>query len=77
MTITTHILVTPNVVRKLEDAPKHVGWEMRKFRREYRHEPLPVRGFIGLEPSRRADSLYISACRALVVFNIPSRPCGR
>ena len=59
LTITSHTLVAPHVEYKLEDAPKHVGWEMRKFRRENRHEPLPVRVFIGLEPSRRVDSPYV------------------
>ena len=42
-----HTLVTPHVEYKLEDAPEHVGREMRKFWREDRHEALSVRVFIG------------------------------
>ena len=45
--------MAPHVEYELEDAPEHVGREMREFRREDRHEALPVRVFIGFVTSRR------------------------
>jgi len=54
--------VAPYVEYELEDTPEHVGREMRKFRREDRHEALAVRVFIGFVISRRGDFLYVYEC---------------
>ena len=54
--------MTPHVEYELEDAPEHVGREMRKFRREDRYEALAVRVFVGFVTSRCADFIYVCAC---------------
>ena len=67
--------MTPHVEYKLEDAPEHVGREMREFRREYRDEPLAVRVFIGFVTSGRLDFLHV--IRPAVGAFITSRKFGR
>ena len=55
-------LVTPHVEYELEDAPEHVGRQMRQFRREDRDEALTVCPLVGSVSSRRGHFLYVCTC---------------
>ena len=59
--LTSAHLMAPHVEYELEDAPEHVGREMREFRREDRHEALAMRVFVGFVASRRADFPHVLA----------------
>ena len=65
--------MTPHVEYELEDAPEHVGREMREFRREDRDEPLAVRVLVGFVSSRRGDFLYVRTCTCQITSSSTKR----